>query len=72
MKVSSPEELGEVLRARRKELDLTQSELSDLTGVSARTIFELENQNSAITLTKLLPILSVLGLEIQLAIRTND
>jgi y4mF family transcriptional regulator len=71
MTISSSETLAATIRARRKELGLTQQDLADLSTVSARTIFELESGNSAITFQRLLLVLTALGLSIDLAVNTS-
>jgi HTH-type transcriptional regulator/antitoxin HipB len=52
-----------VVRGRRKELDLTQSELADLAEVSERLIRDLEGGRLTIGTDKFLAILDALGLE---------
>ncbi|MEY4980764.1 MAG: hypothetical protein RL174_102 [Actinomycetota bacterium] len=71
MTISSSETLAATIRARRKELGLTQQDLADLSTVSARTIFELESGKSAITFQRLLLVLTALGLSIDLAVNTS-
>ena len=71
MLVSSAEGLSVVVRARRKDLGLTQVELSDAAGVSTRAIFDLENGKASVTFKNLLTILDVLGLEIDIEVRAN-
>ncbi len=69
--VNSSEELGSALRSRRKELKISQELLADLSGVSARTIHELESGKSAITFPNLLALMSVLGLSLRLEVNTS-
>lgn len=71
MTISSSESLAETIRARRKELGLTQQDLADLSTVSARTIFDLESGNSAITFQRLLLVLTALGLSIDLGVSAH-
>jgi HTH-type transcriptional regulator/antitoxin HipB len=52
-----------VVRRRRKELDLTQSELADLAEVSERLVRDLEGGRLTIGTDKFLAILDALGLE---------
>lgn len=42
MKLATPAELGALLRARRKEKGLTQTDLAGLCGVSVRFVSEVE------------------------------
>ena len=71
MVVSSPDALAELVRARRKDLGLTQVEVSDLTGVSPRAIHDLERGTSAVTFKNLLLILEALGLDIDVKVSPN-
>ena len=71
MFVVSPEALAAVVRARRKDLSLTQADLSDATGISTRAIFDLENGKASISFKNLLLILEVLGLEVDVEVKRN-
>ena len=64
-------ELGNVIRARRKALGITQAELADLSGISVRTIVEIENGGNSISLKRLLPVLATLGLRLSIAVARN-
>ena len=64
-------ELGNVIRARRKALGITQAELSDLSGISVRTIVEIESGGNSISLKRLLPVLATLGLRLSIAVARN-
>ncbi len=52
------------VRARRKTLGLTQAELAELAGTSARFVHTLENAKGTVRLDKVLDVLSILGLEL--------
>ena len=64
-------EPGSVIRARRKALGITQAELADLSGISVRTIVEIENGGNSISLKRLLPVLAALGLRLSIAVARN-
>jgi y4mF family transcriptional regulator len=64
-------ELGNVIQARRKALGITQAELADLSGISVRTIVEIENGGNSISLKRLLPVLAALGLRLSIAVARN-
>lgn len=64
-------ELGNVIRARRKALGITQAELADLSGISVRTIVEIESGGNSISLKRLLPVLATLGLRLSIAVARN-
>lgn len=59
--------LGRVVRDRRAELGLRQSELADLAGCSERFVHTLEHGKSSLRLDKILDVLEVLGLDLLLA-----
>jgi len=63
--------LSEAIRERRKALGITQAQLADLSGVSVRAIFELENGNSSMSLKRVLLILEALGLKFNLVVAPN-
>ena len=59
--------LGTTMRDRRRSLNLTQQDLSDLSGVGLRLIHELEHSKSTVKLSSLLAVLNALGLHLELA-----
>jgi transcriptional regulator with XRE-family HTH domain len=65
----SPEHLGKVLRARRKEAKITQRDLAALSGLAVHTLSDLESGKGNPTLEVLSRVSAVLGLEIRLAPR---
>lgn len=54
--------LGGALRERRRELNLTQDELADLSGVSVRFVRNLEHDAGGVRTDKLFAVLDTLGL----------
>ena len=58
-------QLARDVRARRKDLGLTQVELADLAGCSPRFVRALEGGKTTVQLDKLLAVLDVLGLELE-------
>ena len=66
---ASPERIAESLRARRKELMLTQAEIAGLAGLLPKTVSALENSPKRCSLESLLKLCSFLGLEISLTPR---
>lgn len=58
--------VGQVIRQKRRKLGLNQGELSDLSGVSRRTISALENGKASIQLDGLVAVLTVLGLKLDI------
>ncbi|HZJ09235.1 MAG TPA: helix-turn-helix transcriptional regulator [Trueperaceae bacterium] len=67
--MNSPQEtsyLPNRLRTRRKELGLTQVELSDIAGVSPRFIHDLENGKGGVRMDLVLAVADALGLRVEL------
>jgi y4mF family transcriptional regulator len=58
--------LAAQVRERRRVLKLTQDQLADLAGCSARFVRSLEAAKPGIRLDKLLDVATVLGLELEL------
>lgn len=58
--------LTEIAKVRRKDLGVTQEELSLVTGISIRSISDFENGNGGISLDRLLLITRTLGLDLKL------
>lgn len=56
--------LNAALLKRRKALGLTQVELADLAGVSARFIHELENGKNTVRLDRVMAVATALGLDL--------
>ena len=63
------EEFTSALKTRRKMLAITQEHLAELSGISLRTIKEIESGNGNPTFATLSKIADVLGLEIKLEVR---
>ena len=61
--------IGQLVRARRKFLRLRQCDLAELAGVTLRGLTELENGRGNPTLNQLAKIADVLGLEVTLSRR---
>lgn len=62
----APPSLGDVVRARRKHLGLTQAETAELAGVAARTVHAVEAGKATVRLDALLGVLSAVGLRLRL------
>ena len=71
-KIDSAEDLGRVLRARRKELGLTQAELAGLSGVGTRFVSDLERGKPTAHLGLALVIAQNLGLVLEARLRGWD
>jgi len=58
--------VGEVLKARRKALGLSQLQVCDLAGVGPAFLYSLEHGKPTVRLDKVLEVLAVLGLGLEL------
>lgn len=65
--IRSPQQLGKVLRAARKQLGLTQPQLALAAGVGVRFIVELEAGKPTLRLEHVLRVIDALGGEISLS-----
>ena len=65
--IRSPQQLGEALRASRKQLGLTQPQLALAAGVGVRFIVDLEAGKPTLRLENILRVIDALGGEIQLS-----
>ena len=63
-----PEQLGAVIRARRRELKVTQKDLALTCGTGLRFIIDLERGKSTCQIGKTLQVIHALGLKLQIAI----
>lgn len=63
----NPEQIGAAIRARRKQLGVTQKDLAMTCGTGLRFIIELEQGKSTCQIGKILQVFQALGLELQLA-----
>lgn len=62
-------QLGATLRARRRELNLTQSETADLADISTRVLSDLENGRETVRLDILTAVANALGLSLNLTVQ---
>ncbi|MDR0844197.1 MAG: helix-turn-helix domain-containing protein [Tannerella sp.] len=63
------EQLGEVVKARRKELKITQPHLAELAGISTNTLCKLERGQGNPSMEVLGKLADVLGMEIKLGVK---
>ena len=57
------------VRARRRDLHLTQVEVAELAGVSARFVMEFEQGKPTVRLDKLSAVLAAMGLTLRAQVR---
>lgn len=63
--------LGQQVKERRRKLQLRQDEVADLAGVSPSFIRFVEHDKAGVRLDKLQDVLAVLGLEVELKLRST-
>jgi HTH-type transcriptional regulator / antitoxin HipB len=66
MIIRTADELTEIVRERRRELDLTQEQLADIIGVHRAFVSELERGKATVRFDLLLRLLQALGLDVEL------
>jgi y4mF family transcriptional regulator len=62
-------EIGEIVQQRRSALQLTQEDLAELSGITEKTIYLLENGKGNPSYSTLLNILNVLGMEMNVHVK---
>lgn len=62
MQISTVDEVAALVRDRRRELRMSQSELAERAGVSRRWLQTLESGKTNVDLARVLPTLRVLGM----------
>ncbi|RMX14930.1 transcriptional regulator [Vandammella animalimorsus] len=64
--IQSPQQLGQALRAARRQLGLTQAQLALAAGVGVRFVVELEAGKPSLRLAHVLRVIDALGGTLQL------
>lgn len=62
-------ELGETIKARRKDLGITQPHLAELAGISTNTLYKLERGMGNPSIVVLNKLAEVLGMELKMEIK---
>ena len=68
-KIFKTDDIGLIVRNKRIELGLTQSQLADVSGNGTRFISELENGKKTVQTGKVLNTLNVLGFDVVITTR---
>jgi y4mF family transcriptional regulator len=63
--------LGETIKARRKEVGITQPHLAELADVSTNTLYKLERGQGNPSLDVLYKLAEVLGLELKMEVKKD-
>lgn len=71
-KILSVDQLGALIRRRRKEAGVLQADAAALAGVGTRFLSEIERGKESAEIGKALQVLSRLGLEVWIAPRGSD
>lgn len=66
--MNTPVEVGAALRARRKQLKLTQLDLAELAGVSVRFLSDLERGKPSVQLGMVMAVAHTLGWRIDFSL----
>jgi y4mF family transcriptional regulator len=72
MNTKSPQQLGAAIRARRRQLNVTQKDLAMTCGTGLRFIIDLEKGKPTCQIGKILQVLQALGLKLQVSIPGVD
>ena len=67
--MDSTDAVAESMRARRKQLGLTQFEAAVLAGVSVRFVHDVENGKATVQLDRVQALAEALGLSLSLSLR---
>ncbi|MBW1849687.1 MAG: helix-turn-helix transcriptional regulator [Deltaproteobacteria bacterium] len=67
MNIINPEQLGATIRARRRQLNVTQKDLAMTCGTGLRFIIDLEKGKPTCQIKKILQVLQALGLKLHIA-----
>lgn len=65
-------QIGNIIKERRKQLDVNQQTLSDLAGVGLNTLVAIERGEGNPQLNTLLTVLNTLGLQLDINLKTLD
>ncbi|HXY98554.1 MAG TPA: type II toxin-antitoxin system Y4mF family antitoxin [Stellaceae bacterium] len=63
-KLSSPLDIGELIRRRRRDMKLTQVALAELSNVSHKFVNEVEHGKPTAEIGKVLVVLQMLGIDL--------
>jgi HTH-type transcriptional regulator/antitoxin HipB len=70
MKIVTSEDIGRIIRKKRKDDGLTLEEAAGVCGVSYAFLSALENGKETVQLSKVLQVFKCLGLELEANVRT--
>ncbi len=70
MKISATEDIGRIIKQKRKADGLTLEQAAAVSGVSYAFLSALENGKETVRLNKVLQVIECLGIELEANIRT--
>ena len=70
MKIASAEDIGRIIKQKRKADGLTLEEAAAVCGVSYAFLSALDNGKETVRLNKVLQVIKCLGIELEASIRT--
>ena len=65
-------EIGQTIRKRRKFVGIMQKDLSEITGISLRSLIDIETGKGNPTIKQLNKIFDALGLTLKLSVEKDD
>jgi len=65
-------QIGQTIRKRRKFLSIMQKDLSEITGISLRSLIDIESGKGNPSINQLNKILDALGLTLKLTVEKDD
>jgi HTH-type transcriptional regulator / antitoxin HipB len=71
MNVTTPNQIGAILAARRKQLDLSQAQVAARVGLSQNRLSVLEKNSATLTAKQMIALLNVLGLDLSVNEKTS-
>ena len=65
------QEIGKLIKTRRKQLAITQPDLAEIAGLSTNTVYQIERGLANPSFRVLFQLLEVLGLEMRVHVKNN-
>lgn len=63
------QEIGNIIQKRRQALSLKQEDLSEMSGITTKTIYSVENGKGNPSIDTIQKLLEILGLEISVEVK---
>lgn len=72
MKINKAEDIGMLIRERRKEMNMTQKGAAELCGVGVRFLSELERGKPTLEIDKVLSVASAFGFDVTATLKDES